>query len=138
MIPLVAAIVLAGAAGAGPVLVSDVCGGDSTDDAQTKCAVAEVERVMRSKQRPRELKVDNRGNKICCCCVGPTVLVSELVARTRGWSAQGGTLISILFWHSQRNASCYTLGAVERGCARSLPPLNRDVMMFGRVGDRAR
>lgn len=57
MIPLVAAIVLAGAAGAGPVLVSDACGTDTTDNVDARCAVAEVERVMKTKQRPKELKV---------------------------------------------------------------------------------
>lgn len=61
MIPLVAAIVLAGAAGAGPVLVSDACGGDTTDQAEAKCAVAEVERVMRTRERPKELKVNSIG-----------------------------------------------------------------------------
>lgn len=57
MIPLVAAIVLAGAAGAGPVLVSDACGGDTTDNGDTKCVVAEVERSMGVRPRPKELKV---------------------------------------------------------------------------------
>lgn len=58
MIPLLAAIVLAGAAGAGPILVSDACGDDTTMDSETgRCAVEEADRAMRAKKRPRELKV---------------------------------------------------------------------------------
>lgn len=58
MIPLLAAIVLAGAAGAGPILVSDACGEDTTTDSLTgRCAVEEAERTMRAKKRPKELKV---------------------------------------------------------------------------------
>ena len=58
MIPLLAAIVLAGAAGAGPILVSDACGEDTTTNSETgRCAVEEVERKMRAKKRPKELKV---------------------------------------------------------------------------------
>lgn len=67
MIPLVAAIVLAGAAGAGPVLVSDACGGDTTDNVDANCAVAEVERIMKARPRPKELKVI-----ISLGCVVPT------------------------------------------------------------------
>eukprot|EP00904_Undaria_pinnatifida_P000701 jgi/Undpi1/10631/HiC_scaffold_29.g13081.m1 len=62
MIPLLAAIVLAGAAGAGPILVSDACGDDTTMDSETgRCAVEEADRAMRAKKRPRELKVEAEG-----------------------------------------------------------------------------
>lgn len=57
MIPLLAAIVLAGAAGAGPVLVSDACGTDTTESEHSRCAVEEVERKMNARGRPKELKV---------------------------------------------------------------------------------
>lgn len=60
MIPLLAAILLAGAAGAGPVLVSDACGSDTTtndDLARGRCAVETVSRNMKAKERPAELKV---------------------------------------------------------------------------------
>ncbi|CAM9989631.1 unnamed protein product, partial [Ectocarpus sp. 13 AM-2016] len=64
MIPLLAAILLAGAAGAGPVLVSDACGSDTTtndDLAGGRCAVETVSRNMKSKERPAELKVEAEG-----------------------------------------------------------------------------
>lgn len=59
MIPLLAAILLAGAAGAGPVLVGDACGSDTTasDDRTSRCAVETVERNMKAKPKPAELKV---------------------------------------------------------------------------------
>lgn len=57
MIPLLAAIVLAGAAGAGPVLVSDACGTDSTESEHNRCAIEAVDRQMKSRPRPKELKV---------------------------------------------------------------------------------
>ncbi|CAM9180879.1 unnamed protein product [Ectocarpus sp. 8 AP-2014] len=64
MIPLLAAILLAGAAGAGPVLVSDACGSDTTtndDLARGRCAVEAVSRNMKAKERPAELKVEAEG-----------------------------------------------------------------------------
>lgn len=59
MIPLLAAILLAGAAGAGPVLVSDACGQDTTaaEDGNTRCAVEKIDRRMKSQEVPAELKV---------------------------------------------------------------------------------
>ena len=57
MIPLLAAIVLAGAAGAGPILVSDACGLDTSEADHNKCAVEAVNRRMKSRPRPKELKV---------------------------------------------------------------------------------
>lgn len=59
MIPLLAAILLAGAAGAGPVLVGDACGNDTTttDDTTSRCAVETIERSMKAKPKPAELKV---------------------------------------------------------------------------------
>ncbi|CAM9753279.1 unnamed protein product [Pylaiella littoralis] len=67
MIPLLAAILLAGAAGAGPVLVSDACGQDTTSasagegDSTTRCAVENIDRSMRAKSKPAELKVEAEG-----------------------------------------------------------------------------
>lgn len=57
MIPLLAAIILAGAAGAGPVLVSDACGNDTTENEVARCAVDEIETNMKARPRPKELKV---------------------------------------------------------------------------------
>lgn len=58
MIPLLAAIVLAGAAGAGPVLVSDACGNDTTDNSRdSRCAMDAVEKKLATRTRPKELKV---------------------------------------------------------------------------------
>lgn len=59
MIPLLAAILLAGAAGAGPVLVSDACGQDTTtaESGNTRCAVERIEKTMKSQKVPAELKV---------------------------------------------------------------------------------
>lgn len=57
MIPLLAAIVLAGAAGAGPVLVSDACGNDSTEVENNRCAIEAVDKAMKARPRPKELKV---------------------------------------------------------------------------------
>lgn len=60
MIPLLAAILLAGAAGAGPVLVSDACGQDTTTSesgSTTRCAVEKIDRRMKSQDVPSELKV---------------------------------------------------------------------------------
>ncbi|CAM9276033.1 unnamed protein product [Scytosiphon promiscuus] len=64
MIPLLAAILLAGAAGAGPVLVGDACGSDTTttsDDATSRCAVETIEQTMKAKSIPAELKVEADG-----------------------------------------------------------------------------
>lgn len=60
MIPLFAALLLAGAAGAGPVLVSDACGQDTTtseNGSTTRCAVEKIDRRMKSQDVPSELKV---------------------------------------------------------------------------------
>lgn len=60
MIPLLAAILLAGAAGAGPVLVSDACGEDTTtaeSGGHTRCAVEKIDRAMKARDVPAELKV---------------------------------------------------------------------------------
>lgn len=59
MVPLLAAILLAGAAGAGPVLVSDACGQDTTtaEANTTRCAVENIDRTMKAKAKPAELKV---------------------------------------------------------------------------------
>lgn len=61
MVPLLAAILLAGAAGAGPVLVSDACNDNDTtttgETVVTRCAVESVDRAMKAKAKPAELKV---------------------------------------------------------------------------------
>ena len=57
---MLAAILLAGAAGAGPVLVSDACGQDTTipdSGATTRCEVEKIDRRMKSQDVPAELKV---------------------------------------------------------------------------------
>lgn len=75
MVPLLAAILLASAAGAGPVLVSDACGQDTTttagdNDATTRCAVENIDRSMRAKTKPAELKVSLcfEASRYYCCC----------------------------------------------------------------------
>lgn len=57
MIPLLAAILLAGAAGAGPVLVSDACGADTTTTESSRCRVEKIDKRMKQQRVPAELKV---------------------------------------------------------------------------------
>lgn len=58
MIPLLAAVLLAGAAGAGPVLVSDACGADTTTtESGSRCRVDKIDKRMKQQRVPAELKV---------------------------------------------------------------------------------
>lgn len=94
MIPLLAAIVLAGAAGAGPILVSDACGEDTTTDSETaRCAVEEAERTMRVKKKPKELKVSTTVLPLCLrpslhLSLSPSVTSAHFVRRAQGGHLQ--------------------------------------------------
>ena len=48
---------MAGAAGAGPVLVSDACGADTTTTESSRCRVEKIDKRMKQQRVPAELKV---------------------------------------------------------------------------------